>query len=159
MSAPEKENLKDSLKVALAFLSYRARSVSEVVSKLKSKGFSSDETAATIDYLLFSGYLDDNAFARALTESRIKNKHWGARRIAADLGAKGIAEDVVRSAVSGISVDDERLVAGAAFDKWLKKTGLKPPLKGKDFEKAYRHLVSRGFFGEAISAVLKKPRE
>jgi regulatory protein len=159
MSAPEKENLKDSLKVALAFLSYRARSVSEVVSKLKSKGFSSNETAATIEYLLFSGYLDDNAFAKALAESRIKNKHWGARRIAADLDAKGIAEDIVRNAVSAISAEEERLAAGTAFDKWLRKTGLKLPLEKKAFEKAFRHLAARGFSVEVVSSVLKRPLE
>lgn len=150
-----KDNLKDPLKVALAFLSYRGRSVKEVEAKLCKKGFSAAQTAATIDYLIFSGYLDDRGFAKALAESRVRNKHWGARRVAADLGAKGIAEDIVREAVSGISAEDEARAVATAFEKWLRKTGFKIPLEKKAFEKAFRHLVARGFSAHVITGLLK----
>ncbi|MBI5237977.1 MAG: regulatory protein RecX [Deltaproteobacteria bacterium] len=129
----------------LRLLSYRQRSVQEVEEKLESKGFSSEEIRTAIDYLSRLGYLDDAKFARVLVESRSTDRRWGREKIAAELISKGIDADTVKEALSGLDHAAEAAAGREALKKWIKERGARPPLSPKDFEKAMRHLISRGF--------------
>ncbi len=134
-----------AVQCVLRLLSYRPRSVREAEEKLESKGFPPEEISAAIDYLSRSGYLDDRKFAHALVEARSTGRRWGIRKIAAELVAKGIDADTVKEALSSRDPAAEAAAGTVALKKWLKAKGVRPPLPPKDFERAMRHLISRGF--------------
>ncbi len=143
----------------LRLLSYRQRSVKEAEEKLESKGFSSEEIRAAIDYLSRLGYLDDRKFAHALLESRSTGRRWGREKIAAELFSKGIDADTVKETLSGLDHAAEAAAGREAIKKWLKERGARPPLSPKDFERAMRHLMSRGFQASLALDILNAYRK
>ena len=143
----------------LRLLSYRQRSVKEAEEKLESKGFSSEEIRAAIDYLSRLGYLDDRKFAHALLESRSTGRRWGREKIAAELFSKGIDADTVKETLSGLDHAAEAAAGREAIKKWLKERGARPPLSPNDFERAMRHLMSRGFQASLALDILNAYRK
>lgn len=148
-----------AVQCVLRLLSYRQRSVKEVEEKLESKGFSSEEIRTAIDCLSRLGYLDDEKFARALVESRSTGRRWGRRKIAAELVSKGIDADTVRQTLSGLDHAAEAAAGREAAKKWLKERGARPPLSRRDFERAMRHLISRGFQASLALDILSAYRK
>lgn len=151
---------KNALNTAVKLLSIRQHSVKELGAKLATKGFSAEEIEKTVAYLLDTGYLDDAKYAVALAAVRAIHKHWGPAKIRAELSTKGVAPEIIKTAVSGqfadmgVSEGDAAgitryggitLFARAAFEKWLKKKALSAPLDKKNFLRAVRFLVGRGF--------------
>lgn len=145
---------KDSLTIALRFLSTRPRSVAEVAGKLAGKGFQDDEIKKTMDSLLRAGYLDDEKFAGILIRSRVRTKNWGTAKISAELNSKGVSAGIIQKALGSLSRESEEETAANAFKKWLKKSGAPSPLDKAGFAKAFRHLKWRGFSSSTIFKVL-----
>ncbi len=155
-SSASAEQANDALRKALRFISYRLRSIEETIEKLKAIGFEAGVITDVVSRLSGAGYLDDERFARELAGSRIRNKHWGIKRIALDLRSKGIPDDIIRSALSGVDASAEEQTAASALEKWIRKTGVKFPLEKKELEKAFRHLAGRGFPAHVVMGTLKK---
>lgn len=154
---------KDALTVALNYLSSRPRSIFEVRTKLKDKGFESVEIDGAVGRLIEAGYLNDEKFAVSLVESRLRFKNWGPAKIALDLEKKGIAKEGIARLLSGFA-EASNIAAKEAARKWLKKNRLSPPLERKETERAYRFLAGRGFSSSIILAVIREmsrdaPRE
>jgi len=137
----------DALDAALRLLGVRQRSVFELAGKLKDKGFSGDDIDRAIERLKEAGYLDDEAFAKALASSRARNKSWGPAKIAQDLLKRGIDKETVRGAVA-LACPEEEGLAKAALEKWLRRN--KGLSDRQEKEKAFRHLSARGFSPSAI---------
>lgn len=136
----------DPITLALRFLSYRERTEHEMREKLQAKDAYSEEVVEeTIEYLTEADYLNDSRFAATLTESRIRNKAWGRHKIAIDLRRRKIADEIVKEVVATIDDKAETVTAEAAIEKWLRKSGCASPLSQKEYERAFRHLASRGF--------------
>ncbi len=143
----------DALNAALRLLSYRQRSVAELELKLKDKGFSQEEIAGAVEYLKDAGYLDDEAYAAALAQSRVRNKSWGPAKISADLAKKGIPPELARKAVEDVRLEQEA-TARAALEKWMRANGRACFAEDRGFERAFRHLKARGFDAGVIMNVL-----
>jgi regulatory protein len=136
----------DPLALALRFLSYRERTEHEMREKLQAKGaYSKEIVEETIEYLTEADYLNDSRFASTLAESRIRNKAWGRYKISIDLKKRKIADEIVKEIVAAIDDEAEIKTAGAAIEKWFRKSGCTSPLSQKEYERAFRHLASRGF--------------
>jgi regulatory protein len=142
---------------ALNLLSYRPRSVHELTRALGDRGFEKEAIDDTVAGLEKSGYLNDSLFASELAASRLRNKHWGRRKIAFDLGNRGISKEIVTKVLGEISDEAEEDAAQNALKKWLRKRGVSLPLEKDLFASAYRHLSSRGFPSTTIYLVLKRP--
>ena len=91
---------------ALRILKYRFNSAGELKRKLRAKSFADDIINETLERLRTEKWLDDERFASAFVRTR-QNKRVGARRIARELGAAGVASDVVRAAIDA-NADPER---------------------------------------------------
>ncbi|MBI5809621.1 MAG: regulatory protein RecX [Deltaproteobacteria bacterium] len=142
------------LSTALKLLSRRQHSIEEMGEKLKAKGFPAPEINSAVDYLKGAGYLNDERFASLAAESWIRRKAWGPGRIASYLRLKGIPGEIIKETLrANEAIESES--AGRAIEKWLKKKGLRPPLEKKDIEKAFRHLVARGFGAHEATAQIK----
>lgn len=148
----------DAIGAALRLISYRERSTAELVTRLADKGYDSAEIDAAVERLRTLGYLDDERFARSLTESRVRNKHWGRTRILADLAKKGVPSDIAQSVLAELDAETETRTATEALGRWMRTNRAPSPLERRDFERAYRHLAARGFSSAIIMRVLGPAR-
>lgn len=150
-----KTGRKDPLDAALRFISLGPRSVKEVADKLRAKGFEAEDISRTAGSLLKAGYLNDEKYAKLVTENRVRIKNWGPAKIASELEAKGVEQGIIEGALESLGPENEIETAAAALKKWLKKNKASPPLDKKSFEKAFRFLKGRGFSTPVVFRVLK----
>ena len=135
----------------LNFLSYRPRTVKEVRDRLyKYEVKEIDRQNILIDKLQSKGYLDDMAFARWFIESRNTHRPRSPRMLRAELKAKGVGEDIIKSVIS--QAGDER----ASITRLLtKKLGIPAQLDPAARQKIYAYLSRQGFTWDKIIEVVK----
>lgn len=85
---------------AAAYLTNRSRTVHEVHARLAALGYPPPLVDATVDRLLVLGYLDDAAYAQAWIASRDRSRPRGAVALRQELLRKGVARDVVDTALT-----------------------------------------------------------
>ncbi|WP_084522624.1 recombination regulator RecX [Nocardia inohanensis] len=140
--------------VCLRLLTDRARSRSELATKLADKGYSEAIANKVLDRLAEVGLIDDAAFAQQWVQSRHTYSGKGKRALAQELKRKGVAQEDAEEALSAISSDDEH---ARATDLVRRKLRTLP--RDLDREKAIRRLVGmlarRGYNSGTAYAVVK----
>jgi regulatory protein len=86
--------LQKARETSFNYLSSRARSVHEVVQKLRQKEFAEEIIEQVIADLQRLNFVDDRAFCRRWIEARLE-RATGARKLAQDLRRKGVAADII----------------------------------------------------------------
>ncbi len=141
MPAPRSEGAPpDAFEAALRLLTSRAHSERELRQKLARRRCPPTEIDRAVAKVRRLGYLDDAAFARALTAERTRTR--GPALIARELTAKGIGREVVQAAVSEVS--REAVVAAA---RRLAKKGVEA---GADRQVVAARLLRRGFPSDVV---------
>jgi len=136
---------------AMLFLSYRARSESEIRQNLRKHEIPEPVIEQTLDRLRQDGFADDNQFARAWVENRSLFRPRSRRMMALELRQKGLTEDAVSSAIE--SVDDEALAYEAAQKRATRFRGL----EWNEFRKKLSDfLARRGFSYSVIAPVVTR---
>lgn len=102
----EKDNIEIAYQKALRYLSYRARSESEVRRKLISQGFSETIAVAIIKRMKEKNFIGDDEFARIWVENRTAFRPRSRRVLAIELRTKGVAEKYIQSALTEADDDD-----------------------------------------------------
>ena len=125
---------------AVLLLSYRQRGVHELRDRLGRKGIDRVVVEATIGRLKELGYLDDVAFARSWTETRLASSPRSSRLLASELRLKGIAPQVASDATSEVSDEEAAYRAASSRLRSLKELEYKPFR-----ERLGRFLTNRGF--------------
>lgn len=120
----------------LRLLTDRARSRSELETKLSGRGFEPEIIAKVLDRLQEIGLIDDADFANQWVHSRHTYSGKGKRALAVELRLKGIDQDVASEALSQIDPEDERERAAELVRRKLKNK----PIDDRD--KVTRRLVS-----------------
>src|SRR6476469_5591307 len=108
---------------ALNMLALRARSSGELARSLVRKGEEKPHVDWAIARLLEQGLLDDDAFARALTRSRVVGGKQSRRRVEQELARKGVARSVAGEAIDDVFEDeavDQRAIVEEAARKKLR---------------------------------------
>jgi regulatory protein len=144
---------------ALNYLAARVRSTEEIRTKLRRKEFPED----AIDYALSEmnrlGYLDDHQFAKMFIRDRIRLRPRGARVLAQELRKKGIAQDVIDSAINQTFESEkvsDREMALRSAEVWIRKQKAPKDKQGKQKieRRLYGYLARRGFSTDAIRDAL-----
>ncbi|MDI9900138.1 recombination regulator RecX [Rhodococcus sp. IEGM 1409] len=120
----------------LRLLADRARSRSELDTKLIGRGFEPEIITSVLDRLQEIGLIDDADFANQWVHSRHTYSGKGKRALAVELRLKGIDQDVASEALSQIDPEDERERAAELVRRKLKNK----PVDDRD--KVTRRLVS-----------------
>jgi regulatory protein len=156
---------------ALATLGARARSAADLRRYLKTKDFTDEQIAPTIEKLTALGLLDDLEFARTFARARMApSRGLGPRRIAAELARKGVARSVADQVLREMEAErDERAVEAAekgeqlpsaaeeaARKKLRSLAGLEPAVQQR---RLYGFLARRGFSGGEIARAMRLLRE
>jgi regulatory protein len=138
---------------ALRLLSYRARTESELILRLKQKTFPEAAILEAINKLKELGYLNDQKFTKEYVVARTLVKPMGKIRLKNELVLKGVKKELVEDALEKISEEDEVESARALTQRRIAKAD-KADVKLKDRLAAF--LNRRGFDWETINKVLEQ---
>lgn len=139
-----------ALDKALTHLSTTRKTEKQIREFLQKKGY----LPAVIDYVIEKlrgyGFLNDGEYAEAYVEQAAKRK--GGRLIRMELRSKGVTDAEIDGALEGLDEQTELQTAIALLQKYMRgKTA-----DVQTLQKAYRHLMSKGFSydvaKEALSA-------
>lgn len=142
-------------KIAMDYLSYRIRTVSEIRKKLRSKKINDETAGKIIEHLKELGLLNDEEFARQLITEKIKNKSLSRRMLEQKLFEKGISKQTGQPLLDQLlNAETETTLAFKIYEK------LSPKLKGLDKQdakkKIYETLTRKGFDYDTINTVILK---
>jgi len=151
-----REETEPALRDALRLLSMRARTRRELQQALQRKGHPGAAVTAALERVQALGYLDDARYARARAESLLRDGKLGPQGVGQHLRARGIPDEVVRSALEGAerALDFDACATARAL---LERRGLLPPgrsLTDRERGKAARTLLSRGFSAAVVERLL-----
>lgn len=136
---------------AMLFLSYRARSESEIRQNLRKHEIPETVIEQTLERLRQEGLANDHQFARAWVENRTAFRPRSRRLMAMELRQKGLDDEAVSSAVAG--VDDEAL----AYEAAQKRVSRLKELEWNEFRKKLSDfLARRGFSYSVIAPVVTR---
>lgn len=135
---------------ALTLASRRDYTARELSDRLHDRGFDAPAIAAALDDLRARGIVDDARVAAAHVRTATAVKGRGRVRIKRELIARGVAADVIESAMAGVEKDDEL----ASIRKILDRKRWVPGAPLAHRQKMFRHLLGRGFPADLISRAL-----
>ena len=141
---------KDVHERALGLLAVRQRSRRELERRLVQAGFEPEEVADELERLERVGLLDDEAFARAVVESRMGYRGESRRVVAGKLAQAGVAGDVAIEALDGAPEAEEDRAQRLADAKAPRLSGLEPNVA---FQRLYGFLARRGYGPEIARRV------
>ena len=140
-----------ALQQAMLFLSYRARSESEIRQNLRKHEIPEDVIENTLDRLRHAGLANDGGFARAWVENRSTFRPRSRRLMAMELRQKGIDEESTSAALE--SIDDEAL----AYEAARKRAPRFSNLEWNEYRKKLSEfLARRGFPYSVIVPVITR---
>jgi regulatory protein len=136
---------------AMLYLSYRARSESEIRQNLRKHEFPEPVIEQTVERLRDNGLANDKQFARAWVENRSAFRPRSRRMMAMELRQKGLDAEAVSTAVEG--VDDEAL----AYEAAQKRVARLKDLDWTEFRKKLSDfLARRGFSYSVVGPVVTR---
>lgn len=89
---------------AVRLLARREHSASELVSKLTRKGWPAALVDEVVAELAEAGLQSDSRFAESFARQRAE-RHYGPRRIEAELSQRGVSRPLIREAVDSLEID------------------------------------------------------
>jgi regulatory protein len=153
-SAPPPD-LKRALAHAHRAIGRREQTVAEIRALLERRGVEEPTAEAAVGELLASGLLDDARFARRFAGDKRELDQWGGRRIAGELGRRGVGAAEIAAVVDEAGRDDELETALVLLGRRMPQ----PPQDDRERDRAWRLLVRRGYEPElAYEAVREHER-
>lgn len=131
---------------AMLFLSYRARSESEIRQNLRKHEIPEPVIEQTLERLRKAGLANDDQFAQAWVENRNTFRPRSRRMMAMELKQKGLADEAIQTAVQ--NVDDEASAYEAAQKRAVRFKGL----EWNDFRKKLSEFLARRGYSYAVIA-------
>jgi regulatory protein len=133
-----------ALDLAYKALNRRDRTVFELRAHLEGKLVEPDAIEAVVVELEREGLLDDGRYARLFAEDKRRLDRWGAERIERELARRGVAPDLIASA---LVLEDGASELDAAVALLADKVG-EPPADDRARDRAWRMLVRKGYAPE-----------
>lgn len=134
------------------YLGVRMRSINEMREYMQRIGATDDVINTTINKLLKNKLLNDDAFAKAYVNDKIKFSTLGPYRIAADLHRQHIDDVIIYKYIDQIDDDFLYTKIDKQICKLIKSNHKKNNLKAK----IYNNLVNAGYSQSMIIEVLNK---
>ena len=133
---------------AMLFLSYRARSESEIRKNLQKHEIPEAVIDETLDQLRRDGLANDGQFAKAWVENRSEFRPRSRRLMALELRQKGLDDESTKSALE--NVNDEPL----AYDAAKKRAARYKDLEWNDFRKKLTDFLARRGFSYSVTSIV-----
>lgn len=152
MKNSESELFEKAKNYCFLLLKFRLRSEKELYQRLKKKKFDEVIIEKTLSFLKDKGFIDDNYFAAAWIESRIK-KPLGLRRLRQELNIKGIDKQTIDTQIEKIknNYSEESVVSQLVRERLKKLRGIDPQTVRR---RIYGYLLRRGFSPETTVNII-----
>ena len=138
---------------AMRFLSQRDHSEGEMRRKLRDQGYPGEHIDAVIREFLEMGYLNDDHAAAGLVRILMRER-WGPSQIRAKMRKREFRAETIDAALEEHELDEDVWVE-AARERVTSKFRKEPSeFDQSEKEKAFRHLMYRGFSGNHARKVL-----
>ncbi|MCX5696205.1 MAG: regulatory protein RecX [Candidatus Omnitrophica bacterium] len=138
---------------AFLLLKFRLRSVNELVGRLKLKKIPEETIKEVVSFLKEKRFIDDNIFARAWINSRLK-RPLGLRRIKQELRQKGVDKEIIEAETAKVKDYSEvETVLDLAKGRLSRLKGI-DQISAK--RRVYAYLARRGFSPEVIIDTLNQ---
>jgi regulatory protein len=134
-TGPEADPESVARKILLDQLTGRARTRSELATKLAQREVPDDVATRLLDRFEEVGLVDDAAFAREWVEQRQSGRGLARRALAQELRRKGVDAEVVRETLDEVDPDDEVEAARSLVRAKLRS------VRSLEHDKAVRRLV------------------
>ena len=148
------ENFESAKEIALNFMSYRVRSKSEIIQKLKKSKFDNNTIDEVLIYFEENNLINDKEFASLYIQDKLNLNNWSKKKIKYELLKKGLNKSIIDSAL------DELFDIDIEYDKAYNLLKSKIPLWEKKYDKyklkqkCYQFLYSKGFEYSIISNII-----
>ena len=149
----DSDSFKRANSAALRFLTYRARSVAEVRTRL-SRRFSADVVEQVIDSLTAQTLLDDSRFANQWRDSRVASRPRSASAIRRELVSKGVDREVAAAAVRDVDDDATAYRAGQKLARQLDQAD-----ESTFRRRIWGYLLRRGFTQTVTRRAIERLQE
>ncbi|MDD2928038.1 MAG: regulatory protein RecX [Candidatus Omnitrophica bacterium] len=138
---------------AFFLLKFRLRSENELAGRLKLKKIPAETIKEVISFLKEKRFIDDNVFARAWINSRLK-KPFGLRRIKQELRQKGVDKEIIEAQTAKLEDYSEgKTVLDLAKGRLNRIKGIDQVSSKR---RVYAYLARRGFSPEVIIDTLNQ---
>lgn len=115
-----------------------------------------EESDIVVKTLQEEGYIDDERYARAYCESKIKGHQWGRQKVLYQLRLKHLSRAAVDSGMAAVSDEDYREALRLAAEKKLAEMHVESTDDPEVRQKLTAFLVSRGFTLSEINQSLNQ---
>lgn len=139
--------------LALRYLGVRLRSRRELCDYLKRKDCDETDIEVALDRLEELGLVDDLKFAEAWVRDRMAVRPRSKLRLSQELAAKGVARDVVDSALGGVESTQELDTLKALIERKNRSGGY------SDERKLLAYLQRQGYRWDLIKEAVKQLKE
>jgi len=139
------------LKKILHYCSYQDRCFSEVKTKISTFEISSSDKEKILQLLVNEGFIDDERYAHTFVRSKIHLKKWGVNKIRMSLKMKGISDEIIVDALSGIDQEYYR-------EELIKVIKSKKINESDDFKRKARlaqYAIQKGYEPALVWDVIK----
>lgn len=136
------------------YCEYQERCRYDVVKKCVALKIPKNEMQPYIDQLERSGFLDEKRYVRGFVESKFNNKKWGAAKIRAALGAKGVKDTLYRPYLQELDQEEYYATALRLAEKKNPTIKAKSPQDHK--QKLMRFLMSKGYEMAIVTRIAKE---
>jgi regulatory protein len=133
---------KDIHERALGLLAVRQRSRRELERRLVQAGFEREAVGTELERLELAGLVDDEAFARAVVESRMGSRGESRRAVAMKLYQAGVEREIADAALDGASEGEQARADRLAETRASRVSGLDP---ATGFARVSGFLMRRGY--------------
>lgn len=147
-------SLRKARDYAFLLLKFRLRSEKELYQRFKKKKFNEETMNKVLLFLKEKGFINDDYFARAWIESRIK-KPLGLQRLRQELKLKGIDKEIIDKQIGEIKRNycEPDIVLRIAQERFNRLKGIEPQ---KAKRRLYAWFLRRGFSPHTVIDVLSQ---
>jgi regulatory protein len=138
---------------AFFLLKFRLRSENELAGRLKLKKIPAETIKEVVSFLKEKRFIDDNVFARAWINSRLK-KPLGLRRIKQELRQKGVDKEIIEAQTAKLEDYSEGKTVLDLAKGRLNRLKAAEPVVAK--RRVYAFLLRRGFSPEVVIDTLNQ---
>lgn len=146
--SPQKAHAKAQL-----YCAYQERSQQEVRDKLYDWGLHSAQVEQLISTLIQDNFLNEERFALAFAQGKLRIKGWGKLKIKQALKFKRVSDKLIQKALKSLDDEEYEQKLSAVLEKKARLLHEKDAFKRR--YKLQLYLSSRGFESDLIAEVLK----
>ncbi len=133
---------------AESYCVYQERSQQEMRDRLYAWGLHHNDVENIISELILDNFLNEERFAKAYAQGKLRMKGWGKVKIRYHLKGKRVSDPLIKIALNNIDPDEYKKI----FEETLTKKAGKDVfrLTAPEKNKLIRHLLSKGFENELV---------